>query len=112
MLQQLPSLPPPTLPHVMVTISTTFESPKAENCSHITEPAVKFSLLHHKLFQMASNFLEKSQTTKKSVQGENKDHQSIYFTSDKPNIPITSIINLHPPKGGSAHAERPPTNTK
>lgn len=70
MLQQAPCLPSPTLPHIMVMISTTFESPKAKNCSHITEPAVKLSLTYHKMFQTGSKFLEKTQPTKEPVQGE------------------------------------------
>lgn len=98
LLQQVPCLPS-TLPHIMVMISTTFESPKAKNCSHITEPAVKLSLIYHKLFQTGSKFFKKTQHTKE-VQGERSSTCSFTFKKAK-HIPH-HLINLHP-KGVVLH---------
>lgn len=95
LLQQVPCLPS-TLPHIMVMISTTFESPKAKNCSHITEPAVKLSLIYHKLFQTGSKFFKKTQHTKE-VQGE-KVINLAPSHSKKPNISII-ILSTCIPKG-------------
>lgn len=100
MLQQLPCLPSPILPHIMVMISTTFESPKAKNCSHVTELAVKHSLIHHKLFQTGSKFLEKPQPTKETVQGEKAIN--LFLHKQKANHIHHLLINLHP-KGVALH---------
>lgn len=100
MLQQPPCLPSPTLPHIMVMISTTFESPKAKNCSHITEPAVKLSLIYHKLFQIGSKFLEKTQPTVEPVQGEKAINLLLHKQKAKHIHHL--LINLHP-KGVALH---------
>lgn len=97
--------------HIMTMISTTFESPEAENCSHITEPAVKSSLFRRKLLQMGSQFFEKKKP-KPPRRGKEKRLSTRYLASDKPNMPVIFISTCIPQKGGSAHPERPPTNIK
>lgn len=108
MLQQPPCLPSPTLCRIMVTISTTFGSPKAKNCSQITVPAVKLSLIHHKLFQKGSKFLEKPQPTKKPVQRG----KTINLFLEKEQHFHHLLINLHA-KGVALHILKgPPTSTQ
>lgn len=95
-LQQLPCLPSPILPHVTVMINTTFESPKAKNCSHITELAVKLSLIHHKLFQTESKFLEKPQPTKEPVKSHGEKAMNLFLHKQKAKHIHHLLINLHP----------------
>lgn len=108
LLQQVPCLPS-TLPHIMVMISTTFESPKAKNCSHITEPAVKLSLIYHKLFQTGSKFFKKTQHTKE-VQGEKVINLLLHI--QKSQTYPSSSYQPASQRGGSAGLKRPPTNAQ
>lgn len=87
----------------MVTISTTFESPKAEKYSQVTKPAVKFLLIHHKLFQMGSNLKTKTknQTPKEPLWKEKTINLLLH--KQQAEHPHHLRINLHPAKGGSAH---------
>lgn len=109
LLQQLPCLPSPTLPHIMVMISTTFESPKAKNCSHITEPAVKLSLIYHKLFQMGSKFFKKTHIPRRYRE---KRSSTCSFTFKKAKTYPSSSYQPASQRGGSAHLKRPPTNAQ
>lgn len=105
-LQQLP----PIYPHFMILTSTTFESQRLRTVLTLQSQLLNSHLFITNSSQMGSNFTKKPQTNKEPTRGEKTVNLLLHKWQFKHlhHLPI----NLHPPKGGSAHPEGPPTNTK